>query len=82
MKRFLLALVLALAAASPATQAALAGPEAPDVPGKIAVPAGNKLFLVGHAVGVQIHSCDAVPGGYRWNLPRHARRCTTTRARF
>jgi hypothetical protein len=68
MKRSFLVLALALAAAWPAAQAALAGPEAPDVPAKIAVPAGNKLFLIGHAEGVQIHSCDAVPGGYRWNF--------------
>jgi Protein of unknown function (DUF3455) len=47
---------------------ALAAPEAPDVPSDIAVEAGHKLFLVGHAVGVQIYRCDAVPGGHRWNF--------------
>ena len=34
-------------------------PRAP-VLGKIQVPAGNKVFLVGHAVGVQIYACNGV----------------------
>jgi hypothetical protein len=34
------------------------------VPDKIQVPAGNKVFLVGHAVGVQIYSCNATAGGF------------------
>jgi hypothetical protein len=38
------------------------------VPGAVAVPAGNKLFLVGHAVGVQIHACNATATGYRWDF--------------
>jgi Protein of unknown function (DUF3455) len=42
------------------TQAAQAGPPPPAVPGKIQVPEGNKVFLVGHAVGVQIYSCNGV----------------------
>src|SRR5215216_3964916 len=33
----------------------------PPVPGNIQVPAGNKLFLVGHAVGTQNYIC--VPSG-------------------
>lgn len=33
----------------------------PPVPGNIQVPAGNKLFLVGHAVGTQNYVC--VPSG-------------------
>ena len=33
----------------------------PPVPDKIKVPAGNKLFLVGHAVGTQNYIC--VPSG-------------------
>ena len=33
----------------------------PAVPGNIQVPAGNKLFLVGHAVGTQNYTC--VPSG-------------------
>lgn len=63
----LLATALAVAA-WPLAQLAAAGPAEPSVPIDIAVPAGNKLYLVGHAVGVQIHRCDAVVGGYRWTF--------------
>ena len=74
MKRFirpdalLLATILAAALAWPLAQAAQAGPAEPTVPGAIEVPEGNKLFLVGHAVGVQIYSCNATPTGYAWAL--------------
>ena len=61
----LLATALAVAA-WPLAQVAAAGPAEPVVPIDIAVPAGHKLYLVGHAVGVQIHRCDAVVDGYRW----------------
>ena len=43
---------------------ALAGPanvghlEPPDVPTSIQVPAGNKLFLVAHAIGTQNYTCN------------------------
>jgi hypothetical protein len=47
---------------------ARAGPPPPVVPGDIQVPAGNKVFLVGHAVGVQIYSCNATPGGFAWGF--------------
>ena len=57
------AAVAAAVAASPAAQLAHAGSSAPDVPTKIQVGEGNKVFLVGHAVGVQIYSCNAVAGG-------------------
>jgi hypothetical protein len=60
----LLAAVFAVAGA----QVAQAGPAEPEVPSTIAAPAGTKLFLVGHAVGVQIYRCDVVTGGYKWNL--------------
>jgi hypothetical protein len=53
----LIAALVALAAAG-ATQAARV--PAPDVPATIAVPAGHKPFLLGHAVGVQIYACDGV----------------------
>jgi hypothetical protein len=46
------------------TPAAQAGPPRPDVPPAIEVPAGNKVFLVGHAVGVQIYSCNGVVWGF------------------
>ncbi len=49
-----------------AAQAAQAGPPAPVVPGPIQVPAGIKVFLVGH--GVQIYSCQATPGGFGWGF--------------
>src|SRR2546423_15292458 len=49
-------------------QPAAAGPPAPDVPTDIAVEAGNKVFLVGHAVGVQIYRCNAVGDGFGWRL--------------
>jgi hypothetical protein len=46
--------------------AAYAGPPAPDVPGDIAVPAGHKPFLVGHADGVQAYPCRVSGSGYAW----------------
>ena len=52
--------VVAAAAALSLLPAAQAGPQPPVVPGAIAVPDGNKVFLVGHAVGVQIYSCNGV----------------------
>jgi len=57
--RHIVASVVALVAALPLAQAALAGPAAPEVPMDIQVPSGNKVFLVGHAVGVQIYSWNA-----------------------
>ena len=66
--RHIVASVVALVAAFPLAQGAFAGPAAPDVPGDIQVPAGNKVFLVGHAEGVQIYSCNAVAGGHAWTL--------------
>jgi Protein of unknown function (DUF3455) len=53
----LVAAPLAVAQAAPAA-----------VPAGIEVPAGNKLFLVGHAVGVQIYSCGAT--GWSFVAPR------------
>jgi len=55
--------VIALVAAFPLAQSALAGPAEPSVPGDVKVPEGHKLFLVGHAVGVQIYSCKATGWG-------------------
>jgi hypothetical protein len=52
----------ALAAAVPLTGIATAAPPAPD-PGGIAVPEGNKPFLVAHATGVQIYRCNGVSWG-------------------
>jgi Protein of unknown function (DUF3455) len=65
-----LAAILAVVAAWPLAQVAYAGPPAPEVPGTIAVTAENqKVFLVAHAVGVQIHSCKATTSsGYQWSF--------------
>ncbi len=57
--RLLLAgIVAALAAVSLVAQVALAGPPSPTVDPKIRVGEGNKVFLVGHATGVQIYTCN------------------------
>ena len=50
-------------------QVAMAGPPSPEgVPGQIQPGVGNKVFLVGHAVGVQIYTCN----GSTWSsaVPR------------
>jgi Protein of unknown function (DUF3455) len=42
------------------------------VPGAIEVPVCNKVFLIGHGVGVQIYSCNGTVWGFvapRANLP-------------
>jgi hypothetical protein len=62
-KRLLLVGVVAATAMVSLTQVAQAGPPSPDVPPEIRVPDGNKVFLVGHAVGVQIYSCNGVAWG-------------------
>ena len=54
----------ALAAVVPLSGVATAAPTAPDVPGTIAVPEGNKPYLIGHAEGVQIYRCN----GVSWSL--------------
>jgi hypothetical protein len=66
--RLLAAGVAAAAAAWPLAQVAHAGPVPPTVPSDIQVPEGNRVFLVGHAVGVQIYSCNATAGGFAWAL--------------
>jgi hypothetical protein len=60
--------IAAAAAAGPLASVAHAEPEAPTVPTEIEVEAGNKVFLVGHATGVQIYRCNATSGGYRWDF--------------
>jgi hypothetical protein len=66
-QRLLPAMVLAaLAIAIPAI--ARAAPAEPAVPPGIAVVDGHKLFLVAHAVGVQIHECVPDGSGYRWRF--------------
>jgi hypothetical protein len=41
---------------------------APTVPAAIAVPAGNTLFLVGHARGAQVYTCTKSGETYGWTL--------------
>ena len=64
--RLLAAATLAAVAALSLAQAVHAGPSAPEVPSTIAVEEGHKPFLVAHAVGVQIYSCNATSGGFGW----------------
>jgi Protein of unknown function (DUF3455) len=68
--RSIAAAALAATAIGVLAHPALAGPPAPDLPedSAIAVEAGNKVFLVGHAVGDQIYRCNAVAGGFAWRL--------------
>ena len=67
--RPLVAGIVAVAAAGGLVQSAqAAAPHVPAVPKAIKVPAGNKLFLVGHAVGVQIYSCTASNSGFGWTF--------------
>ena len=66
--RLLVVGIVAAAAVLSLTQVAQAGPPPPVVPSKIQVPDGNKVFLVGHAVGVQIYSCNATPSGFVWGF--------------
>ena len=58
--RLLLAgIVAAMAALSLVAQVALAGPPSPTgVPDQIQPGDGNKVFLIGHGVGVQIYTCN------------------------
>ena len=73
MKRFtvprgLLPLAMLAVLAVSLAGVARAGPAQPSVPTEIAVRDGHKLFLIGHAVGVQIHACSPTAGGYRWRF--------------
>jgi hypothetical protein len=64
MKPLLIGLAAALAASVPFAGSAPAAPPAPDVPSTIAVPAGHKPYLAGHAEGAQIYGCN----GASWTL--------------
>lgn len=61
-------MVAGLAASWTLAEITHAGPPPPSVPGEIAVEEGNKVFLVGHASGVQIYTCN----GTAWSaaIPR------------
>jgi len=63
------AAALAVAVATTVQQPARAhhdGP--PPVPGNIQVPAGNKLFLSGHAIGTQNYICLPSGTAFMWTL--------------
>ncbi len=67
--RLVMTAVVAVVAALPLAQPALAGLEGPDVPPKIQVEEGNKVFLKRHAIGVQIYACNPTTGGsYAWGF--------------
>jgi hypothetical protein len=42
--------------------------QVPQVPAGLEVPAGNELFLVGHAVGTQNYVCVPSANGFVWSL--------------
>ena len=58
-------LIAAMAALVPAHVAGARTAD-PVVPIELVVPAGNTLFRVGHAAGVQIYSCNATSTGAAW----------------
>ena len=66
--RVLAAGLATVAAAGSLAASAHAGPKPPAVPANIAVEAGNKMFLLAHATGVQIYSCNATPTGIVWQF--------------
>jgi hypothetical protein len=67
-RRISMCAALAAVAALPLAQVADAKTEAPDVPGDVQVEEGHKVFLSGHAVGVQIYRCNATAAGFAWGL--------------
>jgi hypothetical protein len=67
-KRLVAAVIVAVAATGSMAQAAQAKHRGPDVPATIEVEAGNKVFLVGHAVVVQIYRCTASADGFVWSF--------------
>jgi hypothetical protein len=68
MNRLTAGLTLALAATLAAATPARAEPAPLPVPSGIAVPAGHKVFLIGHATGVQKYTCAVAPAGSTWEL--------------
>jgi hypothetical protein len=60
--------VAAMALAVPSPAPAYADTITPPVPGNIQVPVGNRLFLVGHAVGTQNYICVPSGTGVRYVL--------------
>ena len=66
--RTLTAAIVALATAWPLAVTAKAEPAAPAVPSQLQVGAANKVFLVAHAIGVQIYSCNTSASGFVWGF--------------
>jgi hypothetical protein len=67
--RFACVTVLALACASTLPQQVYAQRETPPpVPDTIQVPAGQRLFLAGHAYGTQNYICLPSGAGFAWTL--------------
>jgi hypothetical protein len=69
-RRAVLSTVAGLAAAAVVLGAAPAhaGPAAPEVPSTIDVVGDFKPYLVGHAVGWQVHTCKLSATGYAWSF--------------
>jgi hypothetical protein len=67
-RRISMCVVVAALAVLPLAQVADAKTEAPDVPDDVQVEEGHKVFLVGHAIGVQIYRCNAAGDGFAWGL--------------
>lgn len=66
--RVLAAALVAVAASLALAQVGHANGGDPEVPSRLVVPEGNKAYLVSHAVGVQIYSCNATATGYAWTF--------------
>jgi hypothetical protein len=66
--RVIAAGILTLAALLAAPLTAHAKVATPDLPTDLQVPDGNDLYLVGHAVGVQIYGCTVTASGTAWTL--------------
>jgi len=70
-RRAVVATLTALAAAPVVLGGAApahAGPAAPEVPSTIDVVGDFKPYLVGHAVGWQVHHCAPTATGYAWSF--------------
>ncbi len=48
-------------------QGAHGGLTPPSVPAALRVPMGNTAYLVGHATGVQIYTCEPTGAGFGWS---------------
>ncbi len=69
----------ALAVAAPPARATIDGP---DVPTTLDVEDGHKVFLVGHATGVQIYRCEVGSAGFAWGLVAPRAILTDDKGRF